>query len=299
MTNCWATCPASSAPGGVSSESTRSSIPTLIFAIPSGKAQALEDNEASRKNTSTREHCGKIRVADYTLYYGEKVMPYAIRPAAAVDVPQLAEIEMDGFPTNWPPTPFKRDLSNKMISILVACDSSNGVQPPLAAQQGQPVRGDEPKTSGLEALWGRLRELFPSGASPGTPSYYDPQFLAGYVASWFMTDEAHITGIAVRELLRGNGLGELLLIASIEQALRHQSSVVTLEVRVSNDVAQSLYTKYGFNRVGRRKGYYTDNHEDAYIMTTDPITSPEYATRYRSLVETYTARRGNVALVLG
>ncbi|MBI2855976.1 MAG: ribosomal protein S18-alanine N-acetyltransferase [Chloroflexi bacterium] len=185
-----------------------------------------------------------------------------------------------------------------MASILVACDSSNGVQPPRSALQGLPEDGDRPRTPGLNGLWRRLTELFSNGVSANT-SQHDAQFLAGYVAMWFMTDQAHITGIAVREALRGKGLGELLLLASIQQALRRQSSVATLEVRVSNYVAQSLYAKYGFNRVGLRKGYYTDNHEDAYIMTTDPIASPEYAERFRGLLETYKARRGRVALVLG
>jgi ribosomal-protein-alanine N-acetyltransferase len=114
-----------------------------------------------------------------------------------------------------------------------------------------------------------------------------------------MTDEAHITGIAVRESLRGKGLGELLLMASIELAMRRQSRVVTLEVRASNHVAQSLYTKYGFSQVGLRKGYYSDNHEDAYIMTTGPISSPAYNEQLHSLEETYKIRRGDVALGLG
>ncbi|CAI8014961.1 Putative [ribosomal protein S18]-alanine N-acetyltransferase [Geodia barretti] len=69
-----------------------------------------------------------------------------------------------------------------------------------------------------------------------------------------MTDEAHITGIAVREALRGNGVGELLLLASVELALDRGSRVVTLEVRVSNHVAQSMYTKYGFKEWACARG---------------------------------------------
>jgi ribosomal-protein-alanine N-acetyltransferase len=86
--------------------------------------------------------------------------------------------------------------------------------------------------------------------------------------------------------------------SSIKTAMRHQSRVVTLEVRVSNHVAQSLYTKYGFSQVGRRKGYYTDNHEDAYIMTTDVISSTAYNQHLRRLHEIYKTRRGDVALGL-
>ena len=72
-----------------------------------------------------------------------------------------------------------------------------------------------------------------------------------------------------------------------------------MEVRVSNHVAQSMYTKYGFKEVGLRKRYYTDNNEDAYIMTTDVLSSDGYVERFRALVEKYTLRRGEPALVLG
>jgi len=51
---------------------------------------------------------------------------------------------------------------------------------------------------------------------------------------------------------------------------------VTLEVRVSNLRAQGLYAKYGFKTVGERKHYYSDNREDALIMTTAPVMSEEY-----------------------
>jgi ribosomal-protein-alanine N-acetyltransferase len=50
----------------------------------------------------------------------------------------------------------------------------------------------------------------------------------------------------------------------------------TLEVRVSNRVAQELYSKYGFEIVSRRKGYYSDNNEDAYIMTTPSFQHLEF-----------------------
>ena len=148
---------------------------------------------------------------------------------------------------------------------------------------------------GLAALLGRIL-----GRQPDRQPRHSPaDLIAGYVATSYMTDEAHVTGIAVRESLRGNGLGELLLMSSIELAMKRQSRVVTLEVRVSNKVAQSLYTKYGFSQAGLRKGYYTDNHEDAYIMTTAPISSPAYSQQFQTLEQSYRERRGNLAIGLG
>jgi ribosomal-protein-alanine N-acetyltransferase len=109
-----------------------------------------------------------------------------------------------------------------------------------------------------------------------------------------MVDEAHIINIAVRETHRGKGIGELLLISSIEMANRLKARVVTLEVRITNTVAQNLYTKYGFKQAGIRKGYYTDNKEDALIMTTDVITSPAYVRQFLMLKSDHFQKFGQI-----
>lgn len=222
-------------------------------------------------------------------------MPYAIRPAQEQDIPQLAELESEAFPTNWPPTPFKRELYNRMGSFLTVYEDSTDGQPSsrVSQQSASAVPGRQ-----AGGLLGLLRRLLRRPA-PATGAEDSAEPIAGYVGTWFMTDEAHITGIAVRGSMRGRGLGELLLIGCIETALKRGSRVVTLEVRVSNNVAQSLYAKYGFEQVGSRKRYYTDNNEDAYIMTTNPIDSDAYRDMLRGLLEAYQARHGEVALALG
>ncbi|MFH1559845.1 MAG: ribosomal protein S18-alanine N-acetyltransferase [Chloroflexota bacterium] len=221
---------------------------------------------------------------------------YAIRPARETDIPQLVEIEKEAFPTTWPSTPFKRELSTRIASYLIAYELPRYRQPRSSSAHEPSSGSSDAASRGLRGLWRRLFHQSKAHASfPADPEEY----IAGYVATRYMTDEAHIMEIAVRESLRGNGLGELLLMASIELAMRRQSRVLTLEVRVSNQAAHSLYTKYGFSQVGLRKGYYSDNHEDAYIMTTDPISSPAYNQQFLNLEETYKTRRGNVALVLG
>ena len=96
-------------------------------------------------------------------------------------------------------------------------------------------------------------------------------------------------GPAVDEAVRTLRAGELLLLELIEKALRLEAELVTLEVRDSNQVAQNLYTKYGFEYVGRRKRYYRDNNEDAHIMTVEQVQLPEYRAfldnRWRQLEE--------------
>lgn len=89
---------------------------------------------------------------------------------------------------------------------------------------------------------------------------------AGYCGVWVILDEAHITNIAVLPEYRGQKLGEKLLRKIMELTKEAGARTMTLEVRVSNDIAKSLYRKLGFQEGGIRKGYYTDNREDALVM---------------------------------
>lgn len=90
--------------------------------------------------------------------------------------------------------------------------------------------------------------------------------IVGYCGMWLIVDEAHITNIAVLPEFRGQKLGETILRMIMEVAKKRGAKSMTLEVRVSNTVAQSLYRKLGFMNGGIRKNYYTDNYEDALVM---------------------------------
>lgn len=90
--------------------------------------------------------------------------------------------------------------------------------------------------------------------------------IAGYCGAWIVIDESHITNIAILPEYRGQKLGEALLRKMIEISVSMGVVRMTLEVRVSNAVAISLYEKLGFQKGGIRKRYYTDNQEDAYVM---------------------------------
>lgn len=93
--------------------------------------------------------------------------------------------------------------------------------------------------------------------------------VVGYAGMWVLLDEAHVTNIALREAFRGRGLGERLLREMMAVAWQRGAKRMTLEVRVSNERAQRLYRKLGFEPSGVRPGYYTDNGEDALIMWAD------------------------------
>ena len=93
----------------------------------------------------------------------------------------------------------------------------------------------------------------------------------GFAGIWLMVDEAHITTFAVRKTWRGHGVGERLLLALLDLAKARGAREATLEVRPSNHPARRLYEKYGFALVGARPRYYSDDNEDALIMTTDQL----------------------------
>lgn len=90
--------------------------------------------------------------------------------------------------------------------------------------------------------------------------------VVGYAGMWIILDEGHITNIAVDPTYRSQGIGQGLLDELTKLAVERGAIAMTLEVRVSNAEAQSLYTKLGFVPRGIRKGYYQDNKEDALIM---------------------------------
>ena len=223
-----------------------------------------------------------------------RVMPVGVRPLEARDLAQSAEIERDSFPFLFPTTSFRRELNNRRARYLVAwkrtdnpegeadlpelpIPGANGTAKPLIGKLLQSAR----------SIWTR-----PSAWRPGQ------QFLTGFVGIWYVTGEAHIVSVGVRPDHRGHGIGELLLISAFEQVMATRADVVTLEVRKSNHVAINLYNKYGFKERGLRKGYYTDNGEDAVIMTTDSIRLPDFPGRFRELVRAHERRWGSAERVV-
>ena len=199
-------------------------------------------------------------------------MPYGLRPMDWDDLDQVASMEKEAFPTLWPPTSYRREMKNKLAEYTVC------------VQDGEYVTVEN--KSGKRRLFGLL------GRRRGEPTVLHRQMLVGFVGLWFMAGEAHIVAVAVRESYRRRGLGELLLIGAIEMGLRRGQEVVTLEARVSNEAAKALYAKYGFKEVGLRRGYYSDNNEDALIMSTDKLTSEPSQAIFNERREAFNERYG-------
>jgi ribosomal-protein-alanine acetyltransferase len=107
--------------------------------------------------------------------------------------------------------------------------------------------------------------------------------VVAYGGIWMLVDEAHVTTFAVLPEHRHSGIGSRLLLALMDLAVELAASVATLEVRISNMDARRLYERFGFRPVGVRPRYYSDNSEDALIMTTDELPSTAMRERLERL----------------
>lgn len=196
---------------------------------------------------------------------------FFIEPMRESDVPRVQEIERQSFSTPWSAATYLRELRAPDHARYIVTRTSRA-RPPENSYRAQAEQ---------RRSW--LATLLPGRFS--TPEPPSPYPVVGYGGVWLNLDEAHITTIASAPEVRGRGVGELLLNGLIDLATQLDAHFMTLEVRVSNTVAQNLYLKYGFEARGTRRRYYTDNNEDALIMWTNDITTPLYQKQLRQLRE--------------
>jgi ribosomal-protein-alanine N-acetyltransferase len=201
---------------------------------------------------------------------------YIIRPMRYEDIPQVAQIDREAFPGEWvfrSQSAYKQDLNNPSVRYLVACDKRY-----LSEPEGKETQ----KPPWFKRLFSTDRHL------------KVPENVVGFSGFWMMMKEAHIIAIGVRDSYRGFGIGEGLLIATVELAQILNATAVTLEVRASNEIAQGLYNKYGFRVVGRRPKYYSSDGEDAIIMSTDNIGSTPFQAYLQDLKKAYAQRHREI-----
>jgi len=149
------------------------------------------------------------------------------------DVPAVMAVDRLCFPTPWSENAYRSEMGNVSAHYLVAR---------LPARAGRAGAARE----------GRL---------------------VGFAGGWIVMDEAHITTIGVHPDYRRRGIGEQLFTALLEEARARGVRRATLEVRESNRGAQSLYAKYGFVPIARRRRYYSDTDEDAIVMWVEDLQS--------------------------
>ena len=118
--------------------------------------------------------------------------------------------------------------------------------------------------------------------------------VVGYSGVMYVLEDAHITNIAVDPDYQRRHVGSALMYSLAMEAIDAGCKNLTLEVRVSNQPAQRMYQSFGFMPVGVRKGYYQESNEDAIIMWSYDVDTPEYAARLERLSQErgLGARRG-------
>ena len=201
---------------------------------------------------------------------------YIIRLAQDRDVHQVVDIDREAFASDClfrSPNSYRREIHNATACYIVA---------------GMGEEQDVPEQPPPRVPW--YKRLFSHNRHSVEPADND-QYILGFAGLWFMPDEAHITAIGVRNDYRRAGIGERLLISLIDLAAQSNLETMTLEVRVSNKTAQALYHKYGFRVVGKRRHYYSNNGEDALVMSTSTLTSAPFQARFQQLKEAHNQRR--------
>jgi len=149
-------------------------------------------------------------------------------------------------------------------------------------------------------LIGRISRLWRQSDGPRSAQLeQELRSIVGYAGIWVMTDEAHITTIASHPGVRGQGIGEFLLVALIHRSTEIGARWMTLEVRASNSVAQNLYRKYTFKEMGVRRRYYSDNGEDALVMWTDALDSGSFLAAFEQNEHKLGGRLGAAEVRLG
>ena len=168
---------------------------------------------------------------------------YTLRYMLPEDIPQVVELDRLSFPIPWSSRSYVFEISDNLASHMVTLEA--GV--------------DMRRSHGVLAALRRL-----GGTSKIST-------IAGYGGFWLIDGEAHISTIATHPKLRRRGLGEVLLAGMLSRSIALNAEYSVLEVRVSNNTAINLYRKYEYEIVGRRKNYYRDNNEDAFLMHLAPI----------------------------
>ena len=206
---------------------------------------------------------------------------YVIDEMTQDDIEEVSAVEARSFPSAWPISAYRRELRNRRQSFYVVLrDAPDGPGIITTTPRRVEEEGEEP---GRFAFLPFLRRQ----------TAHPRNSIRGFAGMWIMLDEAHITTIGVDPDYQGQGLGELLFVSLLDEAMQRQATWVTLEVRVSNIAAQSLYRKYGFTVQGRRPRYYSDNNEDAFIMWSESFKDQAYRQRVEQLRRNILQRLSN------
>ncbi|HLZ29799.1 MAG TPA: ribosomal protein S18-alanine N-acetyltransferase [Chloroflexota bacterium] len=220
---------------------------------------------------------------------------FVVEPMRVEHISAVSAIEKLSFPQPWPQNAYRREImENRMAHYVVARRLGDD------HRLGDPATDEARASPAQNDFLGRLSRFLRPPEPPRSPRLEEElRSIVGYAGIWVMTDEAHVTTIATHPAVRGQGVGELLLLALIHRGIEVGARWTTLEVRASNTVAQSLYRKYTFKEMGVRRRYYSDNGEDALVMWTDALDSESFLAAMAHHERRLAERLGSAEVRLG
>ncbi len=187
-----------------------------------------------------------------------------LRYMTPADIAQVVMIDNQSFDPPWSARSYSYEISESSYSHMAVLER----------------KSKTPSVNGWRRIFRGL-----NGQSEGQSQ------VVAYGGLWNIVDEGHISTIASHPAWRGYSFGEILLAGMVRRAITLGSAYIVLEVRVTNGVAQNLYTKYEFQTTGTKARYYRNNNEDAYEMRLD-LHDPALIARFQQRYEAIKLRQG-------
>ena len=215
-----------------------------------------------------------------------QVNDYWARYAIPADAREMTLLLREVFPDFNNPISYVRDIQRDDIAHILAVRKLTDQERVAANNQNSGL---------LQSITSKL-PIPGLGNGNANTSQFDER-IAGMVSIWTVLDQAHITAIATSPSERRRGIGGLLMVLAINEAIDRGAEVATLEVRKSNQRAQALYKRFGFTETGLRHKYYADNNEDALIMSTPYMRQPSFRRLFQRQVDEHIKINGVTAFV--
>lgn len=218
----------------------------------------------------------------------KEVNDYWARYATVPDSREIQSLMREVFPNQNLPPSLAREIRREDTAHILAVRKLTRAEIATKANEHQSI---------VATLAGRITALVPWSSGSNHSAAREDETIAGMVSVWVVLDQAHITAIATNPRERRRGVGGLLMVLAINEAIDRGAEVATLEVRKSNQRAQALYKRFGFTETGIRHRYYADDNEDALIMSTPNMHLQSFRRLFQRQVDEHIKINGVTAFV--
>ncbi len=197
-----------------------------------------------------------------------------LQPLSQDLLPAALALDQRCFNGLWTFDGYQRELDSPSSELLVLVEK--GAEREGADGRQATAKDRKREASETEAF--NIQNIPAPSNHRNSPARPSPSLLA-LGCYWAILEEAHITILAVDPTYQRQGLGQALLYALLTSARDRGLERATLEVRISNHSALSLYKKFDFREAGHRRHYYPDTGEDALVLWRGGMQTPDFAER--------------------